>query len=167
MTARLLFLVHAMGVGCAKAPAAADGDRSSRAEGRYALGDPGEGWKPQRPGGADKAWFHADHAAAIYADSNCGRRYEDSSLSDLLTHLTYGISRGDALSEETLQLDGRAALMRVHAGSLDGVAIKVGALVTKKHRCNYDMLFIAPPSTFDVGWPGFVEVVRGFSVGER
>lgn len=164
---RMLLLVPVLLLGCKKDPAKAEARKAARAEGRYALGDPGEGWKPQRPGGADKAWFHAAHAAAIYTDSNCGSRYEDSPLPDLVTHLTYGIARGEAVSEEALQLDERDALMRVYEGALDGVAVKVGALVTKKHRCTYDMLYIAPPATFDAGWPDFVTMAKGFSVQAR
>jgi hypothetical protein len=164
MKPHLLLFLPALALGCKKDPAKADARKAARAEGRYELGDPGVGWQVERPGGADKAWFHPDHGAAIYTDSNCGSRYEDSPLSDLVTHLTYGIARGEAVSEQALRIDERDALMRVYEGALDGVAVKVGALVTKKHRCTYDMLFIAPPATFDAGWPDFVTVAEGFRV---
>jgi hypothetical protein len=167
MKRRTLLLIPVLALGCGKDPAKADARSTGRAEGRYDLGTPGEGWTSQRPGGADKAWFHPTHGAAIYTDSNCGSRYEDSPLSDLVNHLTYGIARGGPVSEDTLKLDERDALIRVYDGALDGVPVKVGALVTKKHRCTYDMLYIAPPATFDTGWPSFVTVAQGFRVPSR
>lgn len=164
MSRAALLALPLLALACKKDPAKADARRAMRAEGRYDLGDPGAGWRPQRPGGADRAWFHAEHSAAIYTDSNCGSRYEDSPLPDLVTHLTYGIARGEPVTEQAMRLDGRDALARVYEGALDGVAVKVGALVTKKHRCTYDMLFIAPPATFDQGWPDFVTMAQGFRV---
>lgn len=164
MRRHLLLFLPVFALACKKDPTKANVRKSARAEGRYDLGDPGEGWKVGRPGGADKAWFHPGHGATIYTDSNCGSRYEDSPLPDLVTHLTYGIARGEAVSEQSLRLDERDALMRVYEGALDGVSVKVAALVTKKNRCTYDMLFIAPPVTFDAGWPDFVTVAEGFRV---
>ena len=154
-------------LGCAKDPTAADTRSTGRAEGHYDVVPPGEGWVSQRPGGADKAWFHTTIGATIYTDSNCGARFEDSALTDLSTHLTYGIARGAPVTEERLVLDDREALMRVYEGALDGVAVNVGVLVTKKHRCTYDMLLISPPHGFDATWPDFVRVATGFRVRGR
>jgi len=162
---RRLLLASAFMAGCRKDPTGA-GD-AARSEGRYDVASPGEGWVAQRPGGADKAWFHPDLGAAIYTDSNCGSRFEDSPLADLATHLTYGIARGAPTREERLELDGREALLRVHDGALDGVAVTVGAIVTKKHRCTYDMLFISAPASFEAGWPAFVGLSTGFRVRAR
>ena len=131
-------------------------------EGRYDLGDPGAGWQRVSAGGADKAWHNEALSATIYADSNCLDRYEDSALPDLITHLTFGIAQGEPLRAEELQLDGRAALRRHYAGTLDGVAITLGALTTKRDQCTYDLLYIAPPKRFDEGLPAFDAVIAGF-----
>lgn len=141
--------------------------QSKRAEGRYAVNVPGEGWSRVRPGGADFGWFHQATSAAIYWDSNCLARFEDGELSDLLTHLTFGIADGEMLREEAITLDRRDALIRVHHGTLDGVQVKVGAVVTKKDECVYDGLYIAPPSLFDNQWNAFVEVMNGFRTRGR
>ena len=63
-------------VGCA-------GRQASRLEGRYTLGDPGDGWRSVRPGGADFAWYNESLRATLYGDSNCADRYEDGPLRDL------------------------------------------------------------------------------------
>lgn len=149
-----------VGAACAKR-----GDKGPRGEQRYALGQPGGGWQPMDPLSADQAWYHPARSATIYADASCGARYEDGELDALLKHLTFGVARGEPLRDEPLTLDGRAALVRSFEGRLDGVAVRVGAMVTKKHDCLYDVLYIAPPARFDEGWADFVQVVQGFSVG--
>lgn len=131
---------------------------------RYIVGSPGEGWRSQPAGSADHSWYHSKNSAVIYTSANCGERYEDGRLEDLSTHLTFGIARGLPLREEQARLDDREALIRVYEGKLDGVAVRVGAAVTKKHDCLYDMLYIAPPSTFDDRWSDFVQVIEGFAV---
>jgi len=136
--------------------------KAKRLEGRFDLGDPGGGWSRVDGGGADQAWFHAGIAGSIYADSNCGERFEDGPLEDLLAHLTAGIARGQHLDEQRLTLDGREAVMRTWDGALDGIAVRVGAAVTRKHECVYDVVYVAPPARFEEGRPAFHAVVGGF-----
>lgn len=147
-------------IGCLK-----QRDTGPRGAERYRLGAPGAGWQPMDPLSADDAWYHADRSATIYADASCGARYEDGELDALLKHLTFGIAKGEPLRDEALTLDSRAALVRSFDGQLDGVSVRVGAMVTKKNDCLYDVLYIAPPPRFDEGWTDFVQVVQGFAVG--
>jgi hypothetical protein len=141
--------------------------QAKRAEGRYTLDPPTQGWARIRPGGADFGWFHSDTSASIYWDSNCLARFEDGELGDLLTHLTFGIASGQPIREESLTLNGRDALLRVHEGAIDGVPVRVGAVVTKKDECIYDGLYIAPPRNFESQWNTFVEVMNGFKTRGR
>jgi len=129
---------------------------------KYSVIAPTGAWSKVKPGGADKAWFHQDYGATIYFDSNCKERFEDGTLGDLLTHLTFGLAQNDPLREESMTLDGRDALLRVYDGRIDGVGVRVGAVVTKKDMCIYDGIYIAPPGSFDEGWGSFVEVLSGF-----
>ena len=153
-------LALALGLGaCAKR-----GRSGAAAEApHYATGAPGTGWTAQAPGGADHAWSHPGLRATIYADANCAERFEDGELTDLLTHISFGIARGAPLRDEPLRLDNRAAHARAWAGALDGVAVHVGAAVTKKDHCVYDFVVIAPPEGFDAAWGAFVRVLEGFS----
>ena len=136
--------------------------RQSKTEGGYTVDSPGTGWSKIKPGGADKAWYHSESSATIYFDSNCQERFEDGKLTALLTHLTFGVARGEPTRQEALMLDGREALLRVQPGLIDGVTVKVGAMVTKKDGCLYDGLLIAPPSTFENHWSTFATVVASF-----
>ena len=129
---------------------------------QYVVSAPAGGWVKVKPGGADKAWFQRDLSATIYFDSNCKERFEDGTLSDLLTHLTFGMAQNEPVREESMTLDGRDALLRVYDGKLGRCPGAVGAVVTKKNMCLFDGLYIAPPSTFEDGWGSFVEVVSGF-----
>lgn len=148
--------------GCAPKAGGKGGKSTPISEGRYRLGDPGQGWDRVDPGGADRAWHHAGISGTIYADSNCGKRYEDGDLDALSTHLTFGIARGEPTRTEDLTLDDRAAHVRVVNGVIDGVGVHVGSMVTKKNACLYDVLYVAPPATFDQGWPAFMSIVTGF-----
>lgn len=157
-------LAAALLMGCAKqVPSDKSSSKKQRKyEGKYTVGSPGSGWSKVKPGGADKAWFHKDSGATIYFDSNCLERFEDGKLGALLTQLTLGIASGEPTREEQMMLDGRAALIRVQAGQIDGVPVQVGAVVTKKNSCLYDGLLIASPSTFESHWSTFSGVISGF-----
>ena len=144
------------------------GNREARRlEGRYDLGDPGSGWVRVRPGGADYAWFNEDLSATIYGDSNCATRFDDDLLEDLVGRLTFGLTASDPLLSEPRVLDDRAALMAVVEGDLDGVAVKIGAVVTKKDGCVYDLVYTAPPATFDQGLDAFEAVAGQFRTRSR
>lgn len=156
-TALLLACSLLLAAGCGA------GRQARRLEGRFRLGQPGEDWQRVLSGGADRAWYNSSLGATIYADSNCAARYEDGELKDLLTHLTSGIARGKALTEEHLDLDGREALVQTWKGTLDGVPVHMAAMVTKKDECLYDLVYIAPPASFERGWPAFQTVLGDFS----
>ena len=128
-----------------------------------AVGEPGDEWKRVPAGGAEYAWLRTGGSATIYADANCASRYEDGDLGSLLDHLTYGIRHGGADHQEKRVMDGREALLRTWNGALDGVAVRVGAVVLKKDDCVYDLVYIAPPPTFEAGWADFERVLSGFS----
>lgn len=143
-------------VGCAARRGGSD------SEGRFQVGAAGEGWERVDPGGADKAWYSTALTATIYADSNCDHRHDDSSLSDAMRHLTAGLRISAPLREEELLLSNRAALMRVYDVTLDGVPLRMGAVVLNKNACTYDMVYLAPTGRFEDGWSDFVAVVSGF-----
>ncbi|HJN73563.1 MAG TPA: hypothetical protein QGF58_06470 [Myxococcota bacterium] len=133
-------------------------------EGQYVVGNPGEGWKKVAAGGADFAFRNRSDAAVIYADSNCGARFEDAPLEDLATHMTFGVSTGEPSFEETYELDGRTAYTSRALGELDGVPVELGTTVLKKDRCTYDIVVIAPRGErFQSAWEGYQAVLAGFA----
>lgn len=133
-------------------------------EGRYVLGDPGDGWRKVGSGGADFAYRNKSQAAVIYADSNCGARFEDAALEDLAKHMSFGVRVGEPSFEETYELDGRTAYTSRAVGELDGVPVELGTTVLKKDRCIYDIVVIAPRGDrFQAAWEGYQVVIAGFS----
>lgn len=136
--------------------------QARRLEGRFDLGDPDGQWRSVKPGSADKAWFHDGIGASLYADSNCATRFDDRPLPKLAEAVVYGMASGEPLREEPLTVDGRDAWMRVADAQIDGVTLRVGVVVLKKDECVYDLLYLAPPTTFDTGWPAFESVIAGF-----
>lgn len=134
-----------------------------RMEGRYEIGDPGEGWTRVDPGGADHAWRQAATGAVIYTDSNCGTRYADVRLAALMDQLLHGIEEPSVLSEQMLDLDRREALYRQLRGNLDGVRVGVAAVTLKKGACSYDFVQIGPPA--GLGTEAFFSVLDGFTTG--
>ena len=137
--------------------------QAKRMEGNFDLGQPGSGWLPVSPGGADKAFRNKDLGAVIYADSNCGVRYEDAPLPKLAMNLTFGVSATEPTQTSTWTLDGRDAYTARTVGALDGVPVAMGVTVLKKDFCVYDLVLIAPPGApFDAAWPAFDAVAQGF-----
>lgn len=136
--------------------------QARRLEGRYDLGDPGQGWAAVDPGGADRAWYSEGWQATLYADSNCGARYDDRDLPALANAVAFGMATGQPLHQEERAVDGRDGLVRTVDGSLDGVAFRLGIAVLKKDACVYDLLLVAPRASFEQAWPGFEAALAGF-----
>lgn len=155
-------------VGLLALPACASRHRkASRLEGHYDTGSPGDAWEKVDPGGADYAWFSPDLAATIYADSNCGSRYDDRALDALADSVAFGMVMDEPLSQEARTIDGRDGLVRTADGTLDGVAFRLGVVVLKKDQCVYDLLLVSPRSRFDQAWDGFESVLAGFATRGR
>lgn len=133
-----------------------------RLEGRYDVGDPGEGWKRVSPGGADNAWYNASLGASIYTDSTCGPRYVDAEPADLATELEAGLRERATLKDEVVTIEGRAGVQRVHRGLVDGVPVQVATTVVNKDYCTYDFAMIGNPDAFDAGWPAYQDLLSGF-----
>lgn len=136
---------------------------SQRLEGRYSLGEPGQGWKSVSAGGADYAFRNDDLSATLYTDSNCGARYEDSPLPKLAASAIFGVAEGEPSFQDTGKLDGRTFYSLRQRGTLDGVPVELGVLVVKKDQCVYDMVVIAPPDgRFEGAWEAFQATAAGF-----
>ncbi|MCB9742466.1 MAG: hypothetical protein H6741_32660 [Alphaproteobacteria bacterium] len=164
MSARLALLALGLSAAVACGPIRKGLRDADRLEGRYVLGDPGDGWKSVPSGGADRAFRNKDLAATIYTDSNCGARYEDRPLPDLAKTMLGGISdlKVPPVLEETREIDGREAYVARRPGSLDGVTVELGVVVLKKDNCVYDMVLIAPPGRFEAAWGGYLQLIDGF-----
>lgn len=136
--------------------------KAKRMENHYVTGEPGAGWVTVKPGGADRAWYNASLAASIYTDSNCGTHYRELRLPDLATESLAGLREATTLKDEAPIVDGRAGVLRVTTGTLDGVRVTVANLVANKDACTFDLNLVAPADRFDAGWAAYQAVVDGF-----
>ncbi len=122
---------------------------SARMEGRYDLSLPNQDWVGVDPGGADKAWRNERLGATLYADSNCGKRYEDVPLQRLVQHQLSGIPIEKRIYEDASNIDGRESFTVRIEGRLDGVRVGMSLTVIKKGECVYDFVAVGPPNQFD------------------
>lgn len=138
--------------------------KARRLEGKYELGDPGEGWRKVAAGGADHAWINDTLHATLYADSNCGPRFEDLRVEDLASELAAGLTDRELLRDEALTLADRGAVRRAYRGKMDGVEIALATTVVNHAPCTYDVALIAPPDSLDAAWDDYLAVLDGFRV---
>ena len=137
---------------------------SARMEGRYELQLPTSDWRAVDAGGADRAWRNESLGATLYADSNCGKRYEDVSLERLLQHQLTGIPIEKRIYEDRATLDGRESLTIRIEGRLDGVRVGMSLSVIKKGECVYDFVAVGPPNQFDDIFRDYESTVSTFRV---
>lgn len=114
---------------------------------RYRAGDLPSGWGPGEAPPGDFAFYNKDLGATIYADSSCGKKFDDSPLSVLSNHLTMGFT--DVAEDSRIEgmLDERGSLERVFSAKLDGVPVRLVTTVVKKDICVFDLVLIS--STVD------------------
>jgi len=116
---------------------------------RYRAGDLGSGWEdgPAPPG--DFAFYNPSLGATVYADTSCGRKYDDAPLHVLSNHLTMGFEDVERRSQTELELSGRAGLERLSAARLDGVPVSLATTVIKKGPCVFDLVLVSTQDGFE------------------
>jgi hypothetical protein len=117
-------------------------------------------WHPIEATGALLA-FRDDRAAATVAlNGRCGLDGDDVPLEALTHHLFLQFTGRELVSQQRVDLDGRAALRTEMLAELDGVKKHYVVYVLKKDGCVYDFLYVSPRSDGAAG--EFERFVRGF-----
>jgi hypothetical protein len=129
---------------------------------RYRGADLPEGWAPASAPPGDFAYYNERLGATVYADTSCGKRFDDASLIVLSNHLTMGFGDVDVQTETTLTLGGRDGLERVSTASLDGVPVGLASTVIKKGPCVFDLMLIATPAEFEQSLRDYRDFRDGF-----
>jgi hypothetical protein len=132
----------------------------------YAVGDPGEGWQRLRLERADVAWHNPTLGAGLLVNSAC-EGVQDSPLAGLTNELLIGTTERELIEQTLLPWSRREALESTVVGKLDGVVRKRVLFVLKKDGCVYDIVYDAPPTTFEAGLASYRRVRDGFDVGPR
>jgi hypothetical protein len=121
-----------------------------------------KGWQAGMTPPGDFAFYNPALGASLYADTSCGKRYQDAKLTVLANHLVMGFADLHDVDEQELMLDGRAALERTASGTLDGVPVALGLTVLKNGPCVFDLVYIGHPDHRDEGLTAFRAFRDGF-----
>ena len=134
---------------------------------RYRAGPTGSDWAegPAPPG--DFSFYNKRLGATIYADSSCGKKYQDAPLTVLSNHLTMGFDDVEPGAETVLRLSDRAGLERLSTGRLDGVGVTLASSVVKKGPCVFDLVLVASPDGFEQALDDYRRFRDGFDAEVR
>jgi hypothetical protein len=135
----------------------------------YRVTLPGADWAVAEVSQADLELRHQDGTAAMLANAQCDDRARTRSADLLLGHLLIGIRGRATIEQEVVSLNGRSAVHRVLDGRLDAdeAPTRIEAYVMKDERCVYDLVYAAPPSSFDTWRPEFRRFVESFAMERR
>lgn len=132
----------------------------------YRVGAPGVGWRQVQLETSNISWFNDAIGAGLLVNSHC-EGVQDSPLEGLTGELLIGTTEREILEQTVRPWAGREAMETIATGKLDGVARKHALFVVKKDGCVYDIVYDAPVSNFDVGYPDYVTVRDGFAIAGR
>jgi hypothetical protein len=129
----------------------------------FRLEPPKEGWEQLDAGDAVLAFRDDGDRAIILVHARCGVDGDDVPLVALTNHLFLEFTEREIEKQEVVPFDGREAMHTLLTAKLDGVLMRYEVWVLKKDECVYDMLYLAPPATFEHSRAAFTALVRGFS----
>ncbi|HEX3034535.1 MAG TPA: hypothetical protein VHT73_05280 [Thermodesulfobacteriota bacterium] len=155
----------------AKYYASADDNEDGKLKGRvyqseytsYEIGELSERWEKIKVGGGDVAFLNENIGATITVDSTCNKKGKYS-LKALSESLLIGIEDKKLIQRNELTLSGENALSSIYTGKLDGVPLKINAIVFKKGNCIYDFTYTSSPDNFSNGFGDFHEFISNFEV---
>jgi len=119
-------------------------------------------WRGIRVSDAKLAFRDESREASVLVTARCNVASDDVPLASLTQQLVMGTTEREYLKEEVVPFDGREAMHAVLRAKLDGVRMQYDVYVMKKDNCVYDLVYVAPPSTFDAGAPSFESFASGF-----
>jgi len=128
----------------------------------YRTAAPPSGWGEGEAPPGDFAFYNPALGATVYADSSCGKKYDDSPLTVLSNHLTMGFELVEQIEETEGSLSGRGSLERLSSAELDGVPVTLATTVVKKDVCVFDLILIARPDSFDRALTDYRTLRDGF-----
>jgi hypothetical protein len=134
----------------------------SNKEARFRIAPAPNGFKLLAVQEAGVSFYNATRGTTIGVNVTC-READDVPLSALRDHLVFGFTERHQLSEETISLDGREALVTRLEGKLDGIPIRLTTTVLKKDACVYDFTYAARPPLHPNDEPAYLAFVRGFA----
>jgi hypothetical protein len=135
-----------------------------RSEHGYRVTVPGGGWTVVERSPADLELRRADGRAGMLVAATCQRAAARQRSSDLSRDLLLGLRERETLEENEASLAGRRGVHAVVEGRMrDGrERVRIESYTVKDQRCVYDLLYVAPPASFDAFRPDFARFVESF-----
>jgi hypothetical protein len=87
---------------------------------------------------------------------------EKGPLPAVARHVFFGLRHVEWLRQEPIMLDGVAGLETVVRGTVEGTTVQVRSIVVRQKGCLYDLLFVAPPETFEARSADFDRLLTGW-----
>ncbi|MBL7668979.1 MAG: hypothetical protein JNM39_00715 [Bdellovibrionaceae bacterium] len=110
---------------------------------------------------SDKTWISAVSGNTISFLSDC-QKNSDPTLEQMLTD-SFSVLEGlHASQSETLTYNSRQALQMTSEGFVDGVPIKMKALVFKRNSCNYTLTYAGVSKKFPRELDQFSRFLQSF-----
>ena len=130
----------------------------------YRVAVPGPDWQVVSRTRADLELRHRVEPAGMLVKASCDGVSTRADLKALARHLLAGLRDRVVVSAGEISLNGKVA----HHAVLDGRAddgedpVRVELYVMRDARCVYDLLYVAPPASFDDWRPAFARLVESF-----
>jgi hypothetical protein len=87
---------------------------------------------------------------------------EKGPLPAVARHVFFGLREAQWLRQGPIMLDGVTGLETVVRGRVEGTAVQVRSVVVRQKGCLYDLLFVAPPGTFEAQNADFDGLLTGW-----
>lgn len=129
----------------------------------FRVGPQPKDWQSVRVDGALLAFRDRRVGTTVAVNGRCGLDGDDVPLGALTHHLFLHFTARQIVRQETIQMDGRAALRTELLAELDGVPRRFVVIVLKKDGCVYDFVWIAVPNAPVQATAEFQDFVRGFT----
>lgn len=136
-----------------------------RSEHGYRISVPGPGWTVVDESEADLELRRADGQAGMLVAATCRRAAARGELRHLARHLLLGLRDRETLEESEAWLGGRRGVHVVVEGRMrQGTErVRIESYMVKDGRCVYDLLYVAPPSSFEASRADFARFVASFA----
>lgn len=129
--------------------------------GAFRLGVLGSVWKQKKIDVRALVFVNSQDGATITVDSWCKGAFDDAALATLADQVFLGYLGVKPLSQKNFRLDGREALQKAVAASLDGVPVYLNVVVLKMNGCVFDFVYVSTPQSLP-SQKDFQQMVDGF-----
>ncbi len=112
--------------------------------------------------GADHAWQSKTTGNTLVVMSECSSN--DPSLEILRDDTLNAMSKPDVVTSETTQFLSRTALETHARGTVDGVAVEMKNIITKRNGCQYNISYVGAADRFQEELVHYENFKKGFKI---